>query len=1424
MSTFSKGSGRVIFNENTKNFLEMASGKLDKKLMGIENVTNVLYNYSAALDPSETDDTTKGYSVGSIWLNNVSRRSFICTHSNVGVATWKEITENSTIDDVSTNETNKVWSSQKLTTELNTKSNLEHNHDAIDISDFNTTTDVRINLQKGLANGIVTTDGNNKIATEHIPPIAITDVNSVVDIVARDALVVQEGDFAMVADNGFGDSAAYIYDGTNWILWWNQSSVTTVNGLGPGVVILSTTDISEGTNLYYTEDRVNNNTTVSSNTTHVNRTDNPHTVTTTQLGLGNISNIKDKNDGIVPPTINNDNNENYSARSIWVDAINDKVYICINASTGAANWMEITADDTIVNNHIADIGNPHSVTKTQLGLGDVTNLKNKLDGSGPPNIAQDDSQGYSVGSRWIDVSNLKTYTCVDVTTGAANWLETTSTYDHSSYDTHIGDNTIHAVINDGATTSNELWSGSYMNTQMQSKINYSETTLINVANGTSGSINHIGLQLTKAHSGVDDYNIDVDSSIVKAILSQEGGTLRSALVLSDVASSDKTAFGLSTSVNSGTTWNPQMVIRHNGNMGIGNNDPQSKLDVTGEIRAASLKVSGIDITGFKLKLDAIIPPTINNDITEGYVINSTWIDTIADKCYICLDNTDGVAVWKDITQDSTGADNTASNVGTGIDIFKQKTGIDLEFRGINASSNKLSAVLNADNIDVDVVSGNILIGDLSGAPIGTVIGTSDIQTLTNKTIDAINNTISNITNANIKIGANIDITKLGTGDILAVEFGYLNGVTSGIQDQINFHNSDTNTHGVSGTIVGTSDTQTLTNKTFTDSSTFFQDETDNTKKLQFQLNNITSLTTRTLTILDANTIIVGHDTTQTLTNKTIDSDLNTLTNIVNANIKNGANIDTSKLGTGVISTTEFNYLNGVTSSIQTQISGKSNTSHTHTAIDITDFDVEVGNHSDVISNTTHRTSDGSDHTFINQNVTTAGIPTFAGLNVDNLYLDSNTLSSTNVDGDINLTPNGNGSVVLKADPITNLGAATKQYVDSVATGHIDYKDPARIVVTTPLQAYTRIGLILQANATGLIPNIDGIMLEVNDRLLVTTGATTSDAHNGVYEVTQLGSGVTTWILTRTSDATDDADVTSGLYIYIREGIVGGKSAWILTTPNPIVVNTTALTFVEFSSVQQLSGNNIGTSGVSVFKQKNGNVMEYRTINTSSSKVSVILDDGNNEVDLDIVPSNINIGDLNNAPIGTVIGSTDSQTLTNKTYDADLNILTNIDDGNIKVSANIDVSKFGTGIISNTEFNYLNGVTSGLQTQIDGKSNTSHTHIIRQGHSWGISGEIKVPSGDVDFLIPFFVSLAGGQTANIVSARYKINTGTSVTAKIQKNDVDVTGFTNISVTTASTTTNPTNISLSDNDKLALVVTGVVGSPKNLSFTLFLEHTI
>jgi len=52
----------------------------------------------------------------------------------------------------------------------------------------------------------------------------------------------------------------------------------------------------------------------------------------------------------------------------------------------------------------------------------------------------------------------------------------------------------------------------------------------------------------------------------------------------------------------------------------------------------------------KCKFDATSAPTVNNDVDEGYTAGSRWLDITNDKSYVCLDNTNGAAVWTETTQ------------------------------------------------------------------------------------------------------------------------------------------------------------------------------------------------------------------------------------------------------------------------------------------------------------------------------------------------------------------------------------------------------------------------------------------------------------------------------------------------------------------------------------------------------------------------------------------------------------------------------------------------------------------------------------------------------------------------------------------------------------------------------------------------------
>lgn len=80
----------------------------------------------------------------------------------------------------------------------------------------------------------------------------------------------------------------------------------------------------------------------------------------------------------------------------------------------------------------------------------------------------------------------------------------------------------------------------------------------------------------------------------------------------------------------------------------------------------------------------------------------------------------------------------------------------------------------------------------------------------------------------------------------------------------------------------------------------------------------------------------------TLTNKSIDADTNTITNIENADIKAAAAIDATKMADGTVSSTEFQYINSLSSNAQTQL----NNGVTATALVQTNLDTHVSDATD----------------------------------------------------------------------------------------------------------------------------------------------------------------------------------------------------------------------------------------------------------------------------------------------------------------------------------------------------------------------------------------------------------------------------------------------------------------------------------------------
>ena len=195
---------------------------------------------------------------------------------------------------------------------------------------------------------------------------------------------------------------------------------------------------------------------------------------------------------------------------------------------------------------------------------------------------------------------------------------------------------------------------------------------------------------------------------------------------------------------------------------------------------------------------------------------------------------------------------------------------------------------------------------------------------------------------------------------------------------------------------------------------------------------------------------------------------------------------------------------------------------------------------------------------------TAAAGTFTVVNVDNITADTNTISTTNSNGDLVLSPNGTGTVTVPAGYKNRSGFGTnslvsKEYVDAVKVG-LDFKDSVRVAST--------------ANVTISGPGaaIDGVTLSSGDRVLLKDQSTGSQ--NGIYIFNGAASA-----MTRATDADADAEVTSGMFVFVEAGTVNADNGFVLSTDGTITVGSTALTFTQFSGAGQIvAGDGMTKSG------------------------------------------------------------------------------------------------------------------------------------------------------------------------------------------------------------------------------------------------------
>lgn len=161
------------------------------------------------------------------------------------------------------------------------------------------------------------------------------------------------------------------------------------------------------------------------------------------------------------------------------------------------------------------------------------------------------------------------------------------------------------------------------------------------------------------------------------------------------------------------------------------------------------------------------------------------------------------------------------------------------------------------------------------------------------------------------------------------------------------------------------------------------------------------------------------------------------------------------------------------------------------------------------------------------------------------------LTETHIDTDITLAANSDVKVPSQK--------AIKAYADAIKQG-LYPKDAVRALTLTNI------------NLSSPGSTVGGVIMAVGQRF--AAGGQTTGSQNGIY----IWNGAAV-AATRSLDANVSAEVKSGLYFYVSEG-TSATTGWVLTTADPITLDTTVLTFTQFSGAGQI------TAGAALTKSGN----------------------------------------------------------------------------------------------------------------------------------------------------------------------------------------------------------------------------------------------
>ena len=546
--------------------------------------------------------------------------------------------------------------------------------------------------------------------------------------------------------------------------------------------------------------------------------------------------------------------------------------------------------------------------------------------------------------------------------------------------------------------------------------------------------------------------------------------------------------------------------------------------------------------------------------------------------------------------------------------------------------------------------------------------------------------------------------------------------------------------------------------------------------------------------------------------------------IVNSDVDASAGIDATKLVTGVVDNSEFNALDGVTTGIQTQINSKANISGQVFTGAISATNLSGTNTGDVSLGT-----GGENYLSLTGQVLTASAVNLSGTNVTGILAAGRfpalTGDVTTSAGSLGTTISANAVTYSKIQNLSTTGRLLGSSSDTNPVQEITLGSGLSLTGTT----LSASGLGVTVTSVGLsLPSFITVTNSPVTGSGVLTGTLTSQLQNTVFAAPDGASGAPTFrsLLSNDIPNLDWAKITTGKPTTLAGyGITDAA----LSTHNHTVdglsnVNISGKANNDILQWDGTSWVNKSLSGAGLITTETDPVVKAINgiIKSNGTTISAAV------AGTDYVTPNASITAGTNTKIsydskGLVTGGT-SAILASADY-VNQGTVSSVLHGNasgnpswgqivnsdVDASAGIDATKLVTGVVDNSEFNALDGVTTGIQTQINSKANISgqvFTGAISATNLSGTNtGDVSLGTGGENYLsltgqvlTASAVNLSGTNVTGILAAgRFPALTGDVTTSAgslgttISANAVTYSKIQNLSTTGrllgSSSDTNP-----------------------------------